>query len=70
MSWIGVESADDDRARPRPKPSGPSRQDWMLRVRLEGRTIDARLIRVTEGEAHGYAQRLGAEYTLRPAAEL
>ena len=70
MSWIGVESADDDRARSRPKPSRGERQDWMLRVRVEGRVVDARLIRVTEREAHACARLLSAEYTLRPAAEL
>ncbi|HXA28558.1 MAG TPA: hypothetical protein VN193_07400 [Candidatus Angelobacter sp.] len=70
MSWIGVESADDERARSRPRPTSTSRQDWLLRVRLEGRNVDARLLRVTEGEAHAYARRLGTEYTLRPAAEL
>jgi hypothetical protein len=70
MSWIGVESADDDRARSRPKPNGGGRRDWMLRVSLEGRSVDARLIRLTEPEAHAYARKLCSDYTLRPAAEL
>jgi hypothetical protein len=70
MSWIGVESADDDRARSRPKPNGGGRRDWMLRVSLEGRSVDARLIRLTEPEAHAYARKLSSDYTLRPAAEL
>jgi hypothetical protein len=66
MSWIGVESADDDRA-PARRPSG--RQDWALRVRLDGRTVEARLLRLTEGEAHSYAQRLAPDYTLKPMGE-
>jgi len=71
MSWIGVESADDVGVRPRSRMGGGGgRQDWMLRVRVDGRIVDARLIRVTEREAHAYASRFGAEYTLRPAAEL
>jgi hypothetical protein len=39
----------------------------MLRVRLDGRLIEARLLRITETEAHSYAQRISGEYTLRPA---
>jgi hypothetical protein len=66
MSWIGVESADDDRARVR-RPT--ERQDWTLRVRLDGRTVEARLLRLTESEAHGYARRLAPDYTLKPAGE-
>ena len=65
MSWIGVESADDDRARARRR-SREGRQDWMLRVRLDGRTVESRLLALTEREAHSYAQRLAPDYTLRP----
>ena len=65
MSWIGVESADDDRAQARRK-GGDGRQDWMLRVRHEGRTVEARLLNLDEREAQSYARRLAADYTLRP----
>ena len=65
MSWIGVESADDDRARARRK-SGNERQDWMLRVRLDGRTVEARLLNLDEREAQSYARRLAPDYVLRP----
>lgn len=65
MSWIGVESADDDRARARRK-AGGGRQDWLLRVRLDGRTVDARLLNLEESEARSYAQRVSPDYTLRP----
>ncbi len=63
MSWIGVESADEDRPRDRGR---EARRDWMLRVRLDGRTVESRLLDLTEREAHGYARRLAADYTLRP----
>lgn len=66
MSWIGVESAEEGPGRPRSK--GTPQQDWVLRVRLEGRLIESRLLRVTEGEAHRFARRLGVDYTLRPAS--
>jgi len=66
MSWIGVESADDDRARDRRK-AGGGRRDWMLTVRLDGRTYEARLLSLSEEDAHGYARRLSADYSLRPA---
>jgi len=65
MSWLGVESMDDDRARRKAKPT--DRQDWMLRVRFDGREFDARLIRLTEPEAHEYARRVSADYSLKPA---
>ena len=65
MSWIGVESADEGPPRrKRDKPGG--RQDWLLRLELGGRTVEARLIGVTEEEAHRYAQRLSADYFLEP----
>ena len=67
MSWIGVESADEGRDRPRSKATG-RQQDWVLRVRLDGRLIESRLLRVSESEAHGYARKLSADYTLRPAS--
>jgi hypothetical protein len=67
MSWIGVESADDEREARRRAASSGGRRDWMLRVRLDGRLIEARLLRITETEAHSYAQRISGEYTLRPA---
>lgn len=65
MSWIGVESADDDRARARRRESG-GRQDWLLRVRLGGRVVDARLLNLDEAEARSYAERVAPDYTLRP----
>jgi len=65
MSWIGVESADDDRARAR-RAAG-SRRDWMLKVRLDGRTYESRLLSLTEEDAHTYARHVSADYTLRPA---
>jgi hypothetical protein len=64
MAWIGVESADDDRARDRRR--GRGRQDWLLRVRLDGRTVEARLLNLDEAEAQSYAQRLAPDFTLRP----
>ncbi|HXA28182.1 MAG TPA: hypothetical protein VN193_05485 [Candidatus Angelobacter sp.] len=67
MSWIGVESADDDRESRRRAASSGGRRDWMLRVRLDGRLVEARLLRLTENEAHSYAQRVSGDYTLRPA---
>jgi hypothetical protein len=67
MSWIGVESAEEGPGRPRPKAKG-QQQDWVLRVRLDGRLIESRLLRVTESDAHSYARRLSADYTLRPAS--
>jgi hypothetical protein len=67
MSWIGVESAEEGHGRPRSKGKGPQ-QDWVLRVRLDGRLIESRLLRVTESEAHRYAGRLSDDYTLRPAS--
>jgi hypothetical protein len=67
MSWIGVEPAGDRPARrKREQPGG--RRDWLLRMELGGRTIEARLIGVTESEAHRCAQRLGSEYVLEPLA--
>jgi hypothetical protein len=67
MSWIGVESADEGPARRKREKRG-GRQDWLLRLELDGRTVEARLIGVTEGEAHRYAQRLSADYFLEPVA--
>jgi hypothetical protein len=68
MSWIGVESADGDQSRSDRRPSRASRrQDWVLRVRIDGQTIEARLLRITESEAHSYARRLAGDYWLRPA---
>jgi hypothetical protein len=67
MSWIGVESADDDRESRRRAASSGGRRDWMLKVRIDGRSVEARLLRVTESEAHSYAQRISDDYTLRPA---
>lgn len=65
MSWIGVESADDERERARRR-TRDERQDWLLRVRLDGRTVEARLINLDEREAQSYARRLGPDYVLRP----
>lgn len=65
MSWIGVESADDDRAQARRR-AREERQDWLLRVRLDGRTVESRLLNLDEREAQSYARRLAPDYTLRP----
>jgi hypothetical protein len=66
MSWIGVESADDEREARRRAARKDGRRDWMLRVDLDGRMIEARLLRITESEAHSYARRVAGDYTLRP----
>jgi hypothetical protein len=68
MSWIGVESADEPDRRARSgRGSAALRRDWVLRVALGGRTVESRLLGLTEIEAHAYAQKLNDRYSLRPA---
>ncbi|HEV7679334.1 MAG TPA: hypothetical protein VGQ42_12265 [Candidatus Dormibacteraeota bacterium] len=70
MSWIGVESADEPDRRARSRATRAAlRRDWVLRTTLSGRTIEARLVALTEGEAHAYARKLSERYSLHPATE-
>jgi hypothetical protein len=63
MSWIGVESADE----PDRSARTSVRRDWVLRSALGGRTVESRLVALTESEAHAYARKLSERYSLRPA---
>jgi hypothetical protein len=70
MSWIGVESADEPDRSARARARGAAqRRDWVLRTALGERTIEARLVALTESEAHAYARKLSERYSLHPAAE-
>jgi hypothetical protein len=70
MSWIGVESADGPDRPARSRTNSPAlRRDWVLRVALGGRTVESRLVALTESEAHAYARKLSDRYSLRPAGD-
>jgi hypothetical protein len=66
MSWIGVESADEPDRNARSARTSV-RRDWVLRSALGGRTVESRLVALTESEAHAYARKLSERYSLRPA---
>jgi hypothetical protein len=62
VTWTGSEGAE---VASRRKPA-PRRRSWVLRMHMGGREVEVRLADTTELEAHRYARRLTAEYTLQP----
>jgi hypothetical protein len=60
MAWIGQEQSET----PRVAGPGADRADWLLRVRIDGRVVEARVLDTSERDAHRYARRLAGDYTL------
>ena len=62
MVWSGLERCESPRARVQPG----ARPDWLLRLRIDGRIVEARVLGTSERDAQRYARRLTSDYTLSP----
>jgi hypothetical protein len=60
MVWSGLERLESPRARVQPG----GRADWLLRLRIDGHIVEARVLHTSERDAKRYARRLTSDYTL------